>query len=96
MSSFKLLVAAEVEYNQAADWYLAQSRKAADRFASEVERAIEAVCSHPERYARWDDTYRYYLLDKFPYFMAYRHTDEQITIVAIRHTSRDEGAWTDR
>jgi plasmid stabilization system protein ParE len=50
MSKLRLLAAAEVEYNQAANWYLEQSRKAANRFAAEVEQAIEAICSHPERY----------------------------------------------
>ncbi len=87
MIDSEILPAAEVEYNQAIDWYLEKSVSAANRFAAEVETAIETIRARPEQFSRWDDRYRFYLLNKFPYFVAYRNTSTLVVIVAIRRTS---------
>ena len=96
MNDFAIHPAAQAEYEEAADWYAQQSAIAAKRFASEVEAAIETIRKRPASYSRLDETHYFYLLNKFPYFVAYRYTSEQVTIVAIRHTSRDESGWTER
>ena len=96
MTEFAIHPAAQAEYEKAADWYAERSAVAAQRFASEVEAAIEAISKHPESYSRLDEAHRFYLLNKFPYYMAYRHTSESIAIVAIRHASQDQGAWIGR
>jgi plasmid stabilization system protein ParE len=90
------LDAARAEFRQARRWYRDQSEGATRRFALEVKSAISAIRQSPDLFPRWDKTFRYYLLNRFPFFIAYRYTEEQVTVVAIRHTSRDEGAWTDR
>ncbi len=96
MKKFDILLAAQLEYENAVEWYLAKSVVAANRFADEVEAAIEAIRKHPDRYPQWDDTYRFYLLNKFPYFVAYRQTPESVVIVAIRHAAQDQDAWKGR
>jgi plasmid stabilization system protein ParE len=96
MSDFAIHPAARAEYEVAIDWYAQQSPLAASRFVSAVDAAIEAIRKHPADFTRLDDTHHIYLLNKFPYFVAYRYTEEQVTIVAIRHTSRDESGWTER
>lgn len=96
MKKLDILLSARLEYAEAVDWYLERSVSAAERFRAEVERAIEAVHEHPGQYPRWDDTYRYYLLKKFRYFVAYRQTEDSVVIVAIRHAARDQGAWKGR
>jgi plasmid stabilization system protein ParE len=45
---------------------------------------------------RWDERYRFFLLRKFPYYVAYRIEPDHIVVVAVFHTSRDSTAWTDR
>ena len=84
------------EYETAIEWYQKQSAPAAARFIAEVDTAIKAICHQPDRYTRVDDTHHCYLLDKFPYFVAYRFTREWVTVVAVRHTSRDQSGWTER
>lgn len=96
MSEYYILPAVRIEYGEAVDWYLRKSKRAADRFVGEIETAIDAIRRHPQRFARWDETYRFYLLDKFPYFLAYRETAEAIVIVTIRHSSQDQKAWQGR
>jgi toxin ParE1/3/4 len=93
MTDSRLLPAAQREYDQAVDWYLEKSVSAASRFVEEVEFAIESIRKNPDRYPRWDDEYRYCLLDSFPYYIAYRCVPESVVVVAIRHASRDQDAW---
>ena len=66
MNDIAIHPAAQAECEAAADWYAQQSAIAAQRFASEVEAAIEAIRKRPDSYARLDETHRYYLLNKFP------------------------------
>jgi len=88
--------AAQAEYEKAADWYAERSVVAAERFASEVEVAIEAIRKHPDGYARLDETHRFYLLNRFPYYIAYRYKPGLVEIVAIRHGAQDQEAWKGR
>jgi plasmid stabilization system protein ParE len=96
MSELEFLPVARIEYANAFDWYLQRSVRAANRFVSEVEAAIDEIRRDPERFARWDETYRYRQLATFPYFIAYRLHDDEIVIVAIRHAAQDQDAWKGR
>ena len=73
MNDFVIHPAAQDEYEKVADWYAERSVVAAERFASEVEVAIEAIRKHPDSYAHLDQTHRFYLLNRFPYYIAYRY-----------------------
>ena len=84
---------AQAEYNSAIDWYAERSNAAAQRFVLQVEAAIDAIKKRPDCYARLDDTHRVYLLNGFPYYVAYRQVQNLVQIVAIRHSSQDQDAW---
>jgi plasmid stabilization system protein ParE len=96
MPDFELLPSARVEYADAFQWYAGQSLIAAERFAVEIEAAFEAIRRNPELYPRWNDVYHFYLLKKFPYFIAYRQANGLVVVVAIRHTSQDQDVWKGR
>ena len=96
MNDLDFLDDARAEYESAAAWYAKQSVAAANRFATEVETAIDSIQKNPDQHPRWDDRYRYYLLRKFPYVVAYRREADHVVIVAVRHTSQDSAAWTER
>jgi hypothetical protein len=65
-------------------------------FALEVKAAITTIRNDPERFPRWNDRYRFAILDKYPYYIAYRVKADVVVIVAIRHASRDQDAWKGR
>jgi plasmid stabilization system protein ParE len=96
MNDFVVHPAAQAEYETAVDWYAERSTVAAERFVSEVEAAIEAIQRHPESFARLDEAHRCYLLNRFPYYVAYREKPRLIEVVAIRHASQDQDAWKGR
>jgi plasmid stabilization system protein ParE len=91
-----LLEIAKSEFRDAVRWYRSESPSVARRFALEVKAAIASIGSHPRRHPRWDDRYRFLLLNKFPYYVAYRIEPRAIVVVAVFHTSRDASAWIDR
>ena len=90
MNDLVIHPAAQAEYENAADWYAERSTVAAQRFISEVQVAIEAIRKHPDRYARLDDTHRFYLLKRFPYYVAYRQKQPFVEIIAVRHGAQDQ------
>ncbi len=96
MTRIVVLSEAQAELREAVRWYKQRSSQVARKFALSIRSAVFAIREHPDRYARWGDVYRHYLIDGFPYFVAYRSTPEEIVIVAIRHTSQDQGAWQSR
>ncbi|MEX2316866.1 MAG: type II toxin-antitoxin system RelE/ParE family toxin [Pirellulales bacterium] len=96
MAKFRFLQVAQSEYDRAFDWYLDKSTRAAERFVTEVETAVESIRKHPDQQLRWDNTYRFRMLNKFPYFVAFRQSVDEVVIVAIRHTSQDQDAWQGR
>ena len=96
MPDIELLPPARLEYAEAFQWYAGQSLFAAESFVTEFDAAINSIRRYPDRYPRWDDHYRFYLFDRFPYFIAYRLEQDKIVIVAVRHTSRDQDEWKGR
>ncbi len=96
MNDLAVHPAAQAEFERAADWYAKRSVAAAQRFASEVEAAKDAIRQNPESFARLDETHRFYLLNRFPYYVAYRQRPGKVEVVAIRHASQDQDVWKDR
>jgi toxin ParE2 len=96
MSKLRVLSPAEFDLAEAIDWYLERSVSAADRFLAEVNAAFSAIEQEPERFPQWDSSHRYRLLNRFPYYIAYRVEAEDVLIVAVRHTARESTDWPDR
>ncbi len=87
---------AQAEFRDSVRWYGEASAHAARRFALAVKAAILAIRENPDRYAKWGNFYRHYLVHGFPYYIGYRIAEDQIVIVAIRHSSRDQDSWLGR
>jgi plasmid stabilization system protein ParE len=96
MTKVDVLPVAQRELRESFGWYRERSARTAKRFAVEVKSAITAIGQDPNQYPRWDDTYRFYMLNRFPYYVAYRQTPESVVIVAVRHAAQDQDAWKGR
>jgi len=84
---------AEAEINQAKEWYLSQSRRAAERFRDAVDLALETIERNPEQYQIAYRQTRRVLLDEYPYALFYTVTQTQVTVVSCFHTARDPKLW---
>lgn len=101
MIAYRFQRAALDELAAATRWYAARSREAAVRFVDEVERALVAICEHPEAWplrrggGRRRDA-RAFVLDRFPFAVVYRIHPTEIRVLAIAHAKRRPGYWTRR
>lgn len=87
---------AEAEYEHALAWYLDRSPQAAERFETAFDEAIGAIGSHPTMFPLCDDIHRFVLLKRYPYSLVYRLDGEAARVVALAHSKRRPGYWTNR
>jgi plasmid stabilization system protein ParE len=91
-----ILAAAEGDYLDALQWYAERSQRAAAGFEKEFERALDAIGTDPERFARCGQQHRYYLMERYPFQVIYRIDRVQPLIVAVAHAAREPGYWSNR
>ena len=66
-------------------------------FRAEVERVVQLVQRHPERWAVYKKTaYRRCSIKRFPYVLYYLNLDQSIWIAAVAHQKRKPGYWSQR
>jgi len=88
--------AASLEFEAAFVWYLERSERAAQRFASEVERAVELIAASPERFPAGVRGTRRSLLQGFPFAIVYRPLRSAIQVIAVAHGRRRPNYWKAR
>jgi plasmid stabilization system protein ParE len=91
-----LLPEAEAEYERALAWYFERSPKAAERSEAAFDEAVAAIRSRPTLYPMADDRHRFVLLRRYPFSLVYRLDVDTVTVIAVAHTSRRPGYWSDR
>ena len=96
MDSVSFLREAQNEFDESLAWYLERSESAADGFEEAVERAVQEIVEHPERWAFIDDRHRYRMLRRYPYLIVYRVDADMVIVVAIAHSKRRPEYWANR
>jgi plasmid stabilization system protein ParE len=84
----------EVEAAQA--WYEERSLLAAAGFLHELSVAIRRIREAPQRHARARHGTRRVLLERFPFDVYYRASDNEVIVIAIAHQKRRPGYWRGR
>lgn len=87
---------AEDDLAEAKKWYDDRRDGLGTEMIEKVEEALDTIRRIPlvPRVVHRD--LRRVLVRRFPYAVFYRVTDDQITIVAVYHTSRDPRGWQSR
>lgn len=93
MSELVILPEASDELRAAARRYAQFSERAAIRFEAGVDVALSEIMAAPESWPRIDEHYRFRLVKRFPYLVIYRISDSKVVVVAVAHSSRQEGYW---
>ena len=96
MANILWLPAARADYRQALAWYQGQSPRAAAGFEAAIEVALQRIADTPEQWPLADDRHRLYILRRYPYSIVYRSAGDDVLIVAVAHSSRDESYWHGR
>jgi len=72
------------------------SRRAAERFLDELDRAVDRIGRNPLQYGLHDSDTRRMALSRFPFVIVFRETDHGVEIIAIVNGRRRPGYWRDR
>ena len=88
--------AALAELKSAVSWYLERNETAALNFVLEFDRALDLVIKTPGRWPVGDLATRRFALQRFPFAVVYRETEESVQVLAIAHKHRRPGYWKKR
>jgi len=77
-------------------WYEDKLQGLGDRFLNELEDGYTAIQNFPDTWANFQYGFKRYILNKFPFSILYKVTDEKIVVVAVMHNSRRPNYWLDR
>ena len=94
--SFLFHPAAQIELNEAVDFYEKKQQGLGYEFAEEVYASIGLILKYPEGWRKLSLRSRRCLSKRFPYAIVYEITPELIRIIAIAHTSRRPKYWNKR
>lgn len=87
---------AEVELVEIILFYESQAPGLGERFAAEVERAVDQLLKHPEIGAPDEEGFRKWVLDTFPYNLRYTGRDDLVYVLVVESQHRKPGYWKDR
>jgi hypothetical protein len=73
-----------------------ESRRAAEVFVQEVDRAVSLIASSPTIWPYFEAGTRRYVLNKFPFSIIYREIPVGIEVVAVAHHKRRPRYWIRR
>ena len=77
-------------------WYADIDPTLGVEFSDALERAIFLIETTPQRWTQHLHGTRCINLRRFPYLVIYRHSDDEIQVVAIQHSRRKLGYWNNR
>lgn len=86
---------AQAEFDDAADWYDQRAGRGA-AFTAAVRRVLTDIAATPEAYPEVHADVREAGVTGYPFAVYYRVEPNQITVLAVYHTSRDPAGWQSR
>ena len=87
---------AQLELDDASEYYELEVPGLGARFREEVKKGIRRICEYPQTWTKEKGNVRRYILHKFPYKILYSIEDDYIYIMAIAHCHRRPNYWIDR
>jgi len=93
---FKILEQAELELDDAYDYYEYELEGLGQKFLEEFRGGINRILNHPYAWSPIQDKVRKCILKKFPYNIIYAIEEDLIIIIAVAHQHRRPDYWIDR
>ena len=95
MLPIKVTPVADAHIQKAADWWLANRKKAPEAFKEELQRGFSLISQQPESGARATNAnltdVRRIHLSRIRYFLYYRVKESRVEVLALWHSSRLKG-----
>jgi plasmid stabilization system protein ParE len=94
--NFSLLPAAQIELDEAVQWYEAQVPGLGERFLIEATHAFSLIRQFPSAWHPLSANTRRCRLKRFPYAVIYAIESSDILVIALAHLHRRPGYWSER
>src|SRR5580698_9731495 len=90
---YKLIPAAQEEYESSVSWYLKRSLKAATNFVDAIDKGFLTICNDPKRNRNEYKDYYHFNVQKYPFTIVYAIDEnlQLIIVVAVYHQKRQPG-----
>ena len=94
--SFLLLPEAQIELDEAYEWYALQADGLGERFLAEVVHSFGLIQQYPTAWHPLSTNTRRCRLKRFPYGVIYAVEAQDVIVIAVAHLHRKPGYWTTR
>jgi toxin ParE1/3/4 len=88
--------AARAEFDAAALWYEDRQAGLGAQFVSEINRVVELIANHPERFPVKHLEIRCVQARRFPYSVFFRPEANRVVVLAVFHARRNPAVWQAR
>jgi plasmid stabilization system protein ParE len=92
----RFLAVAQQEFDEAVEYYNAESPGLGDQFLLDALDALERVRQFPRAWHPYTENSRRCQTRRFPYGIVYQVLESEILVVAVAHMHRKPGYWLDR
>jgi toxin ParE2 len=92
----RFLDVAQQEFDEAVEYYNAESPGLGDQFLLEALDALERVRRFPRAWHPYTENSRRCQTRRFPYGIIYQVLESEILVVVVAHMHRKPGYWLDR
>jgi len=92
----RFLKPAQLEVDDAVEWYDSQSQGWGIRFLDDLDRTIRRIAAFPLSCTEIEPDLRRCLLTRFPYGIIYGIDSDTIIVIAVAHLHRKPRYWIDR
>ena len=89
----RFLSSAEIEFEDAINYYNTQSEGLGFEFAAEVKRTIERILQYPKAWSPISPRTRRCRTNRFPYGIIYQERNKSILIIAVMHLAKHPNSW---
>jgi toxin ParE2 len=94
--TIRFLRVAQAEFDEAMKWYRAAVPGLDDTFRADVIAKLQDIGSYPLSSPELAPGIRRARLRRFPFFLIYTVSDEDIVVLAVAHMRRGPRSWRDR
>ena len=87
---------AEIEFNQAVDYYETCQAGLGLAFAKEVFSTVQRILEHPHAWSRMSENTRRCLTNRFPFGVIYQIVENEVIVLAVMQLNRRPNYWGER
>lgn len=94
--NFRFHPEAEIELNNAVEYYEESQEHLGLEFAQEVYATIHRIMDFPQAWQSMTTTTRRCLTNRFPFGIIYTVIEQEIIIIAVMHLNKEPDYWKKR